>query len=138
MEGVICGRKYCHVIHSYYDVSFGGPRHQRPWLAEPPVDTEVHEGRSVELRCRSEGEPAPEVSWLHLGSEVTERDPRIVVLPDGTLHIAEVRPDDHGPYECIARSPIGEIRSSPAKLRVIALQGPPPISECGVDKLQLW
>lgn len=49
-------------------------------------------------------------------NEVDKRDPRIHVMPNGTIEIANTTQEDFGSYECIARNIMGETHSDPVKL----------------------
>jgi len=43
-------------------------------------------------------------------------DPRYLLLKDGTLMIEKTSEKDMGVYECIARSPMGQIKSRSARM----------------------
>ncbi|XP_054829549.1 leucine-rich repeat and immunoglobulin-like domain-containing nogo receptor-interacting protein 4 [Eublepharis macularius] len=69
----------------------------------------VEEGGQATLTCRSDGDPAPTISWvtphrIHLNSG---RKGRVRVLLDGTLEIQYALPKDTGLYRCIASNVAG-------------------------------
>ncbi len=45
-----------------------------------------------------------------------EEEERYSILTDGTLMITETQDLDEGVYECMAKNPMGEIKSRPAKM----------------------
>ncbi|XP_077177907.1 leucine-rich repeat and immunoglobulin-like domain-containing nogo receptor-interacting protein 4 [Paroedura picta] len=69
----------------------------------------IEEGGQAMLRCRSDGDPAPTISWvtprrIHLDAK---RKGRVRVLSDGSLEIQYALPQDSGPYRCIASNVAG-------------------------------
>lgn len=77
-------------------------------------------GDSLQLPCTAQGTPEPAVHWvLPDGSALRPLQllhPRLLVLPNGTLHLGSLAPADSGTYECIATSSTGSDR------RVVSLE----------------
>ncbi|XP_078420409.1 immunoglobulin superfamily member 10 [Cetorhinus maximus] len=90
----------------------------------------VHAGYPVEMKCRSQGRPAPTISWI-LSNRTLVRNSspfngRVSVLTDGTLRIKAVTVYDRGNYRCVASNPAG-IDTITVKMQVVAQ--PPAILE---------
>ncbi|XP_060113226.1 leucine-rich repeat and immunoglobulin-like domain-containing nogo receptor-interacting protein 1 [Heteronotia binoei] len=78
-------------------------------IDQTPQSVSIEEGGQAMLRCRSDGDPAPTVSWLtpqriYLDAR---RKGRVRVLSDGTLEIQYALPQDTGSYHCIASNVAG-------------------------------
>lgn len=56
-------------------------------------------GQTVMLPCVVQGEPRPQISWLHNG---------LLVGSDRMLKIQAVQHSDSGTYSCVARNSAGE------------------------------
>ncbi|XP_045133366.1 peroxidasin-like isoform X1 [Portunus trituberculatus] len=87
----------------------------KPLIKEGPTDVEVKFGSTAYFTCKVEGEPFPEVVWLH-NNEVISDKSRHSVLNDGTLMIENTQDDDFGYYECMAINHMGEVKSRKAKM----------------------
>ena len=63
----------------------------------------------VLMPCEVTGIPAPEVTWLTSGHDVTDvKDPATFhVLANGALRIDHVTTEDSGMYECVATNVAG-------------------------------
>uniref|UniRef100_A0A2P2HZE6 Peroxidasin-like n=3 Tax=Hirondellea gigas TaxID=1518452 RepID=A0A2P2HZE6_9CRUS len=85
-----------------------------PQIREGPQDVEVSFGGTASFTCRVDGEPAPEIVWLHNNEIISEASPRYSVLNDGTLRIQNAQGVDAGFYECRATNPMGEVVSRKA------------------------
>ncbi|XP_067851069.1 immunoglobulin superfamily member 10 [Heptranchias perlo] len=100
-------------------------------ILEPRMkDITVHSGYQVEMKCRSEGRPAPTISWI-LSNRTLVRNSspfngRVSVLTDGTLRIKAVTVYDRGNYRCVASNPAG-IDTVTVRMQVVA--EPPAILE---------
>ncbi|XP_043847372.1 immunoglobulin superfamily member 10 [Dromiciops gliroides] len=90
----------------------------------------VHSGGSVEVKCRAEGRPNPQISWILANqtvvSESSQGNNQVLVKSDGTLVINTLTVYDRGVYTCIANNPAG-MDSWLVKIQVIA--APPIILE---------
>ncbi|CAH1252882.1 PXDN [Branchiostoma lanceolatum] len=89
----------------------------KPHFTAEPSDVDVTHGNTVYFSCHAEGDPKPEIVWLHNSNEVQITDERHNMLDDGTLMIQDTRPEDQGMYECMARNIAGEVKTKPAELR---------------------
>ncbi|KAL2301372.1 hypothetical protein Nmel_011943 [Mimus melanotis] len=92
-------------------------------LEEKRQSVAAAEGQSLRLPCTAQGKPEPAVRWvLPDGTALTPakgvplQHPRVLVLPNGTLHLGAAAPSDSGTYECIATSSTGSDR------RVVSLE----------------
>ncbi|XP_078060982.1 immunoglobulin superfamily member 10 [Mustelus asterias] len=100
-------------------------------ISEPRMkDITVHAGYPVEMKCRSQGRPAPTISWI-LSNRTMVRNSspfngRVSVLADGTLRIKAVTVYDRGNYRCVASNPAG-IDTVTVRMQVVAQ--PPAIME---------
>ncbi|KAL1260185.1 hypothetical protein QQF64_008012 [Cirrhinus molitorella] len=98
-------------------------------------DIKVLAGKTLQLECRTEGRPAPVVSWIlpnhtEVKGSITEND-RVTITTMGTLNIQEVSVLDRGHYKCIASNPAG---TDTATVRLQVVAAPPVILE---EKRQL-
>ncbi|GBM59397.1 Peroxidasin [Araneus ventricosus] len=98
-------------------------RCKRPKLTEEPNDVDVSFGGTAYFTCRADGDPKPDIVWLHNSNEILpEQDERYSILDDGTLMITEAQDLDEGVYECMAKNPAGEIKSRAAKMHYLKLK----------------
>lgn len=81
-----------------------------PEIKEPPGKEAVVDRRTVTLRCRVFGAPAPEVKWIRNGLELTGG--RYQTQPNGDLVIQDVSFADTGDYTCHAQNKLGEVEAS--------------------------
>uniref|UniRef100_A0A1B6E548 Uncharacterized protein n=2 Tax=Clastoptera arizonana TaxID=38151 RepID=A0A1B6E548_9HEMI len=88
----------------------------KPHLLEEPNDVEVTFGGTAFFNCKAEGNPQPKIIWMRDSNEINMEDPRYSINEDGTLRIASMSDQDVGVYECMAKSPVGEIKSRKAKM----------------------
>ncbi|TSK17986.1 Matrix-remodeling-associated protein 5 [Bagarius yarrelli] len=96
---------------------------------------------TVDLECRSEGNPRPRITWvlpnraiLHMDSPSPGAHERVSVLANGTLRIKSATYTDHGVYKCIASNPAGAATIS-VRLTIIAL--PPVIQQLKNENISL-
>ncbi|EEB18896.1 Thyroid peroxidase precursor, putative [Pediculus humanus corporis] len=89
---------------------------RKPEIVEEPRDVEVSFGGSASFHCKVDGDPAPEVIWLRNSNEINANDGRHSILKDGTLMIESTLDEDLGTYECVAKSPLGQIKSKQVRM----------------------
>ncbi|XP_031628790.1 neuroglian-like isoform X2 [Contarinia nasturtii] len=81
-----------------------------PEITEPPRKEATVDRRTVTLRCRVFGAPAPEVKWLRNDLELTGG--RYQTQSSGDLVIQDVTFADAGDYTCHAQNKLGETKAS--------------------------
>ncbi|KAL1130925.1 hypothetical protein AAG570_012166 [Ranatra chinensis] len=101
---------------SLYDMSLQDFSCKEPRIVEHPHDVEVSFGGTAVFTCRVDGDPQPKVIWMLNSNEIDVSDPKYSLRPDGSLVIAPMTDTDVGVYECMAKSPYGEIKSRGAKI----------------------
>lgn len=93
---------------------------KKPVLTEEPTDVEITFGGTVYFTCKAEGDPEPDIVWLYNNNEISpDDDPKYQVLQDGTLMIENASDSDMGSYECMAKSPAGEVKSRSVHMKPI-------------------
>ncbi|XP_078456569.1 peroxidasin homolog [Lampetra planeri] len=102
----------------------GEPHAERPRILAEPRDVDVTLGKTVHFTCHAEGNPKPEIIWLHNNNEVDMTEDRLDLLENGTLMIRNTRESDQGIYQCMAKNVAGEAKTSEALLRYYG--GPTP------------
>nr|XP_039320731.1 peroxidasin-like protein isoform X2 [Saimiri boliviensis boliviensis] len=99
---------------------------QSPRITFEPQDVEVPSGNTVYFTCRAEGNPKPEIIWIHNNHSLDlEDDTRLNMFDDGTLMIRNTRESDQGAYQCMARNSAGEAKTQSAMLRYSSLPAKP-------------
>ncbi|XP_013793255.2 peroxidasin-like [Limulus polyphemus] len=105
-------------------LSFDDFHCKKPQFTEEPTDVDVSFGGTVYFSCKADGDPEPEIVWLHNKNEIIpEEDARLSILNDGTLMITEARDSDQGVYECMAKNAAGEAKSRTAQIRYYGDRG---------------
>jgi len=66
------------------------------------------EGATVELSCEATGIPAPTLSWLKDGQELT-RSARVSISPDNKVTIKGIVIADAGIYSCLFKNPVAQV-----------------------------
>ncbi|KAK7905224.1 hypothetical protein WMY93_017831 [Mugilogobius chulae] len=99
-------------------------------ILEPKMrELKSHAGNRVEINCKTEGRPAPVITWI-LANRTQVRGQnshgRVTVSNQGTLVIEEVSVYDRGHYKCIASNPAG---ADTATVRLQVVAAPPGIKE---------
>ncbi|XP_025060802.1 hemicentin-2 [Alligator sinensis] len=85
--------------------------HVPPVIKPGPLTVNVSDNRSAVLPCQAEGWPRPQVTWRKDGLLLPpDGNPRLEILPDGSLRIDPVQAWDSGYYLCVASSPSGSDR----------------------------
>ncbi|XP_068119933.1 peroxidasin homolog isoform X2 [Hyperolius riggenbachi] len=99
---------------------------EMPRIITEPRDADVVPGNTVYFICRAEGNPKPDIRWIHNNNEIDmSYDGRLNLLHDGTLMIQNTRESDKGVYQCAARNVAGEVRTQEAVLRYWGSQSKP-------------
>ncbi|ELT95511.1 hypothetical protein CAPTEDRAFT_132345, partial [Capitella teleta] len=100
-----------------------------PEFTAEPTDVSVQFGETVRLTCRAEGDPAPEIVWLHNSQEIetnsVEPSSRYELMSDGTLMIHDAEQSDHGTYECVARNSMGQIKTNAVNVNSLRYRNDP-------------
>lgn len=81
-----------------------------PEITEPPRKEATVDRRTVTLRCRVFGAPAPQVKWIHNGLELTGG--RYQTQTNGDLVIQDVSFADAGEYTCHAHNKLGDAEAN--------------------------
>ncbi|XP_067135162.1 peroxidasin isoform X2 [Centruroides vittatus] len=93
-------------------------RCKMPKLTEEPHDVDVSFGGTAYFNCKADGDPKPDIVWLHNNNEIIPEDEhRYSILSDGTLMIPEAQDYHEGVYECKAKNLAGEVKSRAAKMQ---------------------
>lgn len=101
---------------------------QMPKILLPrQYDMTVYLGDHVNLECRAQGLPCPQISWVLPNQTVvipaSSREQRLILFSNGTLHMKQTNYKDSGIYKCIGSNVAGAATIS-IRLHVTAL---PPI-----------
>ena len=86
-----------------------------PSLLQSPVETTVNQSQRAILKCSTDGNPTPQITWSKMNSRLPVG--RHKVESSGTLILNDVRPQDEGLYSCEAKNLLGNVNAS-AKLTV--------------------
>ena len=109
--------------------------HLFPEVVENPKNQSAFIGSNVTFNCTATGLPTPAISWMkNNDSYAVTSNVRARVVPENKnnhsqLIITEVKIEDNGKYQCIARNSAGERKSSAAFLY---------IKEFGKTPLHCW
>ncbi|CAI9612142.1 unnamed protein product, partial [Staurois parvus] len=91
---------------------------EMPRIISEPRDADIVLGNTVYFICRAEGNPKPDIRWIHNNNEIDmSYDGRLHLLNDGTLMIQNTQESDKGVYQCAAKNIAGEARTQEAVLR---------------------
>ncbi|KAM9369930.1 roundabout homolog 3 [Phaethornis superciliosus] len=83
---------------------------ERPAFGRRPQDQAVLVGVTAQFPCQAGGDPRPDVRWHK--EEGTMPAGRWDVLPDNTLRLRALRPEDKGTYTCTADNGVGRVQAS--------------------------
>lgn len=78
-----------------------------PKLLVEPYDLEAFPGSKIEIPCKGEGEPIPQVKWKKDGRTITTGAIRYRISASGSLFITNVTDADTGRYECSLSNEFG-------------------------------
>ncbi|XP_008936946.1 PREDICTED: hemicentin-1-like, partial [Merops nubicus] len=81
--------------------------HVPPKIQHGPRVLKVQAGHRVDIPCRAQGIPPPEVTWLKGRSPVPIDGGQFIHGPDGALGISNVQLPDAGTYKCVASNAAG-------------------------------
>ncbi|KAG1714523.1 Muscle M-line assembly protein unc-89 [Nymphon striatum] len=98
-----------------YTVSKKAAVSEEPIMKKELQPTELVEGKTGELKAEISGVPKPEVKWLKDGQEIIpDNRLHLIESPEGqvSLLMDEVRPEDAGEYQMVAKNDAGEASSS--------------------------
>ncbi|XP_044733835.1 peroxidasin isoform X3 [Chrysoperla carnea] len=87
-------------------------KQQPPKLKIKPYDIEAIPESTVEIPCRAEGIPKPDIQWKKDGSSLDRFEFRYRVSPAGSLFISNVTRRDAARFECTATNENGRISAS--------------------------
>ncbi|CAK7289594.1 Probable oxidoreductase PXDNL [Vulpes lagopus] len=91
---------------------------ESPRITSEPQEVEVTSGNTIYFTCGAEGNPKPEIIWIHNNHSLDLKDDhRLNLFDDGTLMIRNTRESDQGEYQCMARNSAGEVKTQNAMLR---------------------
>lgn len=82
----------------------------KPFFQAVPSNQTVLTDQTAEFVCRVSGDPTPEILWRRNDGKMPIG--RAQILPDKSLHIERVTPQDQGTYICEARNDVGAISAS--------------------------
>lgn len=80
-------------------------------LIYKPYNIEAIVGSTIEMPCKSEGDPKPGITWQKEGSRM-QRTGRFKVSLSGNLYIYNITAEDQGRYECSAINDYGRDTAS--------------------------
>ncbi|XP_033925510.1 roundabout homolog 3 [Melopsittacus undulatus] len=83
---------------------------ERPVFGRRPLNQAVLVEGTVEFPCEALGDPQPSARWRKEEGEMPTG--RWEVLPDNTLRIVWLRPEDEGTYTCVADNSVGHSEAS--------------------------
>jgi hypothetical protein len=89
---------------------------EKPKVDEPPSFSFELRQRTIQansefkLICCVQAHPAPKITWLKDGAELSANDNISIMYSHGicTMEISQAKPADSGKYTCVAKNPLGE------------------------------
>uniref|UniRef100_A0A3B5LT76 Roundabout, axon guidance receptor, homolog 3 (Drosophila) n=1 Tax=Xiphophorus couchianus TaxID=32473 RepID=A0A3B5LT76_9TELE len=107
----------------------GGPSGRiPPIIRQGPANQTVSRGAKAQLHCRLVGGTSVKISWEKDGERLQGNKPRVTLMENGTLQIADLKDTDSGLYTCVASSTFTKTLSYSSHTSVsefIQLPGPP-------------
>ena len=76
-------------------------------IPDQPNRLERRINSAIKIDCKAYGTPLPEISWYKDGRRIQQYENGYTILPNGTLLISNLQPNDNGLYECWAMSESG-------------------------------
>ncbi|XP_072248388.1 roundabout homolog 2 isoform X2 [Leuresthes tenuis] len=87
----------------------GGPSGRiPPIIQQGPANQTLSRGATVQLHCRVVGGTSVKISWEKDGERLQGNTPRLTLMENGTLQIADMKDSDSGMYTCVVSSATGE------------------------------
>lgn len=80
-----------------------------PRLVYEPFDVVALPGTVIELPCRAEGDPEPDIQWRKDGARLERNPQKYHISGTGSLYIYDVAEEDAGRYECTAINNYGRV-----------------------------
>ncbi|KAM9207753.1 hemicentin-2 [Dugong dugon] len=105
-------------------VAFHVDIHTTPTIRPGPPTVNASVNHTALLACQVDGVPQPLVSWRKDGEPLDLGNPRLEILPEGSLRIQPVLAQDTGHYICLASSSAGSDRQG----RDLQVFDPPAIT----------
>ncbi|XP_043196790.1 peroxidasin homolog isoform X2 [Amphibalanus amphitrite] len=98
-----------------------------PHLTEEPRNVVITFGKTAYFHCEADGDPQPDIVWLQNSNELSadSADDGYQILSDGTLMVEPSREPESAVFECMAKSPMGEVKSRPVSVRYVPVAGEP-------------
>ncbi|XP_061600949.1 inactive tyrosine-protein kinase 7 isoform X1 [Cololabis saira] len=86
-----------------------------------PEDQVVLKNEEAVFHCQFTAEPEPTVEWYH-ENELLANKTRVVLLPNGTVQITQVKPRNTGTYKCVGRGLKGSHVTLEASLLIAEIE----------------
>ncbi|KAM4566223.1 roundabout homolog 2 isoform 2-T2 [Odontesthes bonariensis] len=87
----------------------GGPSGRiPPIIQQGPANQTLSRGATVQLHCRVAGGTSVKISWEKDGERLQGNTPRLTLMENGTLQMADMKDTDSGMYTCVVSSATGE------------------------------
>ncbi|XP_019907395.2 roundabout homolog 2 isoform X2 [Esox lucius] len=90
------------------EVAGGPPDRVPPIIRQGPVNQTLALGSVAQLQCHAIGGPTLSIAWEKDGERIVGDDPRVTLMENGTLQIANVKDTDSGIYMCVVSGTTGE------------------------------
>lgn len=89
-----------------------------PEIKEGPHDIEVSWGGTAIFTCKVQDDPSISIIWMRDEKELFPDDKKYKILDNGSLMVQNTVDKDVGYYECMVKSPEGQVKSRPARMVV--------------------
>ncbi|KAJ8737014.1 hypothetical protein PYW07_000285 [Mythimna separata] len=102
-----------------------------PEIQKDPEDISVNFGEAAMFTCVVSGDPTPDIVWLRDSNEIPIDGTHYEIMENGTLMLHDINDADTGFFECMAKNPVGQVHSKPARMTVQnkpVENGPPVLS----------
>lgn len=83
-----------------------------PKFIYQPYDIIAYPRTTIELPCRAEGEPEPDIAWRRDGTSLERNPQKYRISGSGSLYIYELSDEDSGRYECTATNEYGRVSAN--------------------------